>query len=212
MNEKNQKIDNILKIAIAVLAIAVLAFVFLIVKTIYWPKKVVPRTPLERDLYQLQQILKKKPNDALAHNDLGVVYQRAGQYENALSEYKLALKYNLKLDKPHYNMAIIYLEEGKTAKAKDELDKTIGLNPGHAFANFELGKIAYSNKEYLKARDFFKKAIDIDSTTTDFRYWLGKAYEKLGDIKKAISTYKSILRYIPEDSNAKKALKRLEVK
>lgn len=204
-----QTVDKVLKTAAILLAVTVLVLGGLIVKSVFFPDKS-PRSELERQVIELKAQIKKNPKDGTAYNDLGVIYQEAGQYDEAVKQFKLALKYNRKLDKPHYNMAMIYKEQGKIAKEIAELNKVLKLNSAFSLAYFELGKIAFNKKDYKQAADNFLKAANYSKTTTDYHFWLGKTYEKLNKPDKAIAEYQEVLKYIPGEPEATKALNRLK--
>ncbi|MHC4883525.1 MAG: tetratricopeptide repeat protein [Planctomycetota bacterium] len=56
----------------------------------------------------LTQSLKLNKNFAQAHNDLGETYFALGQYDDANTEYKLALHIDDKLPAPHFNLGLFY--------------------------------------------------------------------------------------------------------
>ena len=48
-----------------------------------------------------------------------------------------------------------------------ELKKSLSLNPNGALANYHMGLVYYKNREYNKARDYVKKALEINPDFED---------------------------------------------
>ena len=60
------------------------------------------------------------PGNAAAWNYLGVAYQKARQPENAANAYQRALALNRDLVEAHWNLGMLYLEQGKNDPALSE--------------------------------------------------------------------------------------------
>ncbi|MEN8210824.1 MAG: tetratricopeptide repeat protein [Thermodesulfobacteriota bacterium] len=56
----------------------------------------------------------------------------------------------------------IYYQKGAFRTALSELEESLNLNPDSALACFHYGMTLHMEKEYEKARKYFKKALDID--------------------------------------------------
>jgi tetratricopeptide (TPR) repeat protein len=76
----------------------------------------------------LEKVVKNDPANSMGHLDLGIVYNEAGQQEDAIREFKRAALLKPSDVKPHYRLARLYHAMGKTAEAKAEFDKTKNLN------------------------------------------------------------------------------------
>ncbi len=78
-----------------------------------------------------------------------------------------------------------------------------------------IGYILFENQRYAEAIGFFKLSVQEypQGAYAGLSYdYLGKAFEKTGDIKQAIESYRKLLELNPEDSAAAEALKALENK
>jgi tetratricopeptide (TPR) repeat protein len=95
------------------------------------------------------------------HLNLGVVYEKKGEFENSIKEYKLAAK----------ELPIAYLYLGNVHFRKDELDKaekyykkSIKKNPNNADAYNNLAWLYYTRRENLdEAETLALKAIELNS-------------------------------------------------
>ncbi len=73
---------------------------------------------------------RKSPQLARPHLNLGVAYQAAGRYDEALAEYAHALSVNPRLALAYSNMSSIHLHRGDLEGAEALLIKAIELSPG----------------------------------------------------------------------------------
>jgi tetratricopeptide (TPR) repeat protein len=53
--------------------------------------------------------LRKNPDDALAHNNLGYAYGSLGNHKKAIESYKQAIRINPDYTKVHYNIGLAYI-------------------------------------------------------------------------------------------------------
>jgi tetratricopeptide (TPR) repeat protein len=64
----------------------------------------------------------------MGHLDLGIVYADAGRKEDALGEFKTAIKLKPGDVNAHWRLGRLYRSMGKTAEAKAEFEKSKSLN------------------------------------------------------------------------------------
>lgn len=129
---------------------------------------------------QLREKARSQANDAKAE---GNRHFGAGEYEDALSQYEIALQISAELESGedirsacHSNRSICFLKLGKYDEAIKECTKALELNPS-----------------YLKA--LVRR---------------GEAHEKLEHYDEAIADMKKILELDPSNVQAKRSLFRLE--
>uniref|UniRef100_A0A8R7QH94 Tetratricopeptide repeat protein 1 n=1 Tax=Triticum urartu TaxID=4572 RepID=A0A8R7QH94_TRIUA len=129
---------------------------------------------------QLREKARSQANDAKAE---GNKHFAAGQYEDALSQYEIALQIAAELESSedissacHSNRAVCFLKLGKYDETIKECTKALELNPS-----------------YLKA--LLRR---------------GEAHEKLENYDDAIADMKKIIELDPSNQQAKKSLFRLE--
>ena len=68
------------------------------------------------------ECLRINPDDAEAHNNLGILLDDAGRKEEAETEYREALRLKPDYAGAHYNLGTLYSETGKKEAAKKELE------------------------------------------------------------------------------------------
>jgi len=111
----------------------------------------------------LGKLLESYPEFALAHNDLGVLYYKAGKKEEAFEHYKKAAELQPKNINFQKNLAdFYYVELGKVQEAIEIYVKILALNPQDIECLLMLGHISISIEKTDDARVFYMKVLESD--------------------------------------------------
>jgi eukaryotic-like serine/threonine-protein kinase len=119
-----------------------------------------------------------RPNDWLAHNEFGVVLNAQGKYQQAGAEFRAASLANPKFALALNNIASVCLQLGRITEAIAKLDQSLALKP-NAFASFNMSAALRSQRKFLPALGFARKATELDPG--DSLSWL-----ELGDCNSMI--------------------------
>ena len=84
---------------------------------------------LEEAVASWQQALRLKPDDAEAHNNLGIVLQEQGKLEEAAASLQQALRLKPDYAEAHNNLGIVLKEQGKLEEAAASLQQAVRLKP-----------------------------------------------------------------------------------
>ena len=84
---------------------------------------------------------------AVAHSNLGDVFQQEGQGERAVEHYKKALSYDPYMESAYSNLGVVYIQLGKQDLAINHLNKALDLNPDFTDALNNLAWILASAKD-----------------------------------------------------------------
>ncbi|MBO6272411.1 tetratricopeptide repeat protein [bacterium] len=129
-------------------------------------------------------------NDYCAYLLLGDYYKSAGDYNNALKNYREVIKIN-----PKYNIAYLKIANVKS----DNLDFTgsnatlkyyLGKNPNDDYAYYLMAKNYVYMNDYSKAKESIYKAISM-SNCREYRVELGKINYQNEDIQDALDAFTS---------------------
>lgn len=101
------------------------------------------------------------PKNALAPNYLGLAYHAAQQPEEAIKAYRMALALDHKLAAVRYNLGCLYLEQGDTAAAVEELRSFTLLQPGAVDGWLKLGAALAQARRLEEAERSFRTALDL---------------------------------------------------
>jgi tetratricopeptide (TPR) repeat protein len=101
---------------------------------------------LSHQLYEYDRVVvalshraRLMPNEAGAHKDLGLAYNRAGRQDQALVELIMSSLLGLEDAETLGVMGLIHLNAGRYAAAEEVLRRTVALQPDTASARYALG-------------------------------------------------------------------------
>lgn len=89
---------------------------------------------------ELKQAVSEYPSFVNAHNQLGVLYLRLNEFDNAESAFKAALKINPEAFEPLLNRGVALYRLGKFKDAETSLRATLKIKPETSVAYYYLGR------------------------------------------------------------------------
>ncbi|MFL2947667.1 MAG: tetratricopeptide repeat protein [Nitrospinales bacterium] len=113
------------------------------------------------------------------------------------------LKIVAELVEPHYNLASIYLDQGKLTLAEKEYLKTLSIRPHHTSAKIGLGSVYNKKGLYEKAEKLYRQAIKDKKLQIGNDFFplahlnLGEVYGKTGKISLAIIEWEQAIQQDP---------------
>jgi len=113
-----------------------------------------------------------------------------------------SLKIMAELVEPHYNLASVYLDQGRLDEAEKEYLKTQALRPGHFSSKIGLSSVYNKKGLYDQAVSLLEQATRQGTFHSDpgfalARLNLGELYAKTGKIEGAIIEWKAALKIDP---------------
>jgi tetratricopeptide (TPR) repeat protein len=140
--------------------------------------------------------------DAEAHLKLGNNYIESGKYQEAIEEYKQAIKIEPDFAEAHNNLGLAYDKSGKYQEAIEEYKQAIKVKPNFPGAHNNMG-IAYGESgKYQEAIKAFNQALKVKPNFPEAYNNLGFAYYKSAKYQEAIKAYKQALKIQPDDAGA----------
>jgi superkiller protein 3 len=95
------------------------------------------------------------------------------------------------------NIGIAYYNKGDMAKARENYEQALKLNPAFVYAHNELGKLYMSTGRYGEAVAEFQLAVQGYPTYDEAYYNLGLAYMKLNDSVNACEAFRKVADISP---------------
>jgi tetratricopeptide (TPR) repeat protein len=138
-----------------------------------------------------REVLRKHPENALAHYHLGFAEGMAGDRTQELNEYRRAAGLGLSSWDLFLNTGLALFENGSLEAATDALRLAVRLGPNRPESHFNLGLIY----EQLDARNM-----------------LGVIYARQGDKARAAAQWRHVLRNAPDHGPARANLMILDNK
>jgi Tfp pilus assembly protein PilF len=143
-------------------------------------------------------VVEKSPANARGHYNLGNAYNKKGLTDEAIEQYKIALKLKPDHAETRYNLGNAYNKKGLVDEAIEQYEIASKLKPEVAEIRHNLGN-AYEKKGWLdKAIEQYEIASRLKPDLVETRHNLGNAYEKKGWLDKAIEQYEAALRLRPD--------------
>jgi len=117
---------------------------------------------------ELEKMVERYPDHALAHNDLGVLYYKDGVKEKSLRHYEHAARLEPENATFQKNLADFYcVEMGEFEKALKIYVRVLEDNPTDIETLITLGDICVSLGKMKDARVFFERVLDLEPWNMD---------------------------------------------
>jgi tetratricopeptide (TPR) repeat protein len=153
-----------------------------------------------------RQAAKLRPKDSQTHFMLGVIYLMQKNTSSAMQEFRVTTQLDPKNMGAFFNLALLYVQTGDFAKARQAIGRAAVLNPSDPRilglqANIE--EKADKSHGPQKAMALYKKALARDPKNSQFMFALGILYEKTGQRKAALEQYIRVIAREPQFLPAK---------
>ena len=134
-------------------------------------------------------------------------------YTSVLTDAQTALNKATEL-KPdyasaHFLTAQVAIRLGDIKSAIKSTENAKLAAPFDIGVAFQLGILYYQNNDLNKAQTEFERAISLDESYSNARYFLGLVYDKKGDKEKSTVEFQKILELNPDNEEIKNILKNL---
>jgi len=154
---------------------------------------------LKLAIEQYETIVKIEPNSVDDHLLLGRLYRLNNDLQKSENELKTAVKLDPASEEAVTTLAILYTDEGDTARALQVLSSI--PDAGRSAKLYSaLGTAYEQRKEYKNAIDAYKKAIQLDHDNLDAIRGLAENLLNDGQTDAALEQYKVIADANPEDA------------
>lgn len=131
-----------------------------------------------------QNAVETSPHAAIAHVNMGAVYNDQGNLDKAEEEYLLAIKNNEKEPMVHNNLAIIYMKKKRFDEAEKEFKQEIKINSTYTDAYFNLGIFYIQQFQDQDAETYLAKAIQITPDHVSAIKYLAALYAERNEIER----------------------------
>jgi len=141
-------------------------------------------------------------NNDVAHNNLGFLLLRRGQWDEAIAQFETALDirshnaashYNLGLALIHNNLANALVRTRRPDEAIPHYEKAIALRVDYADAHYNFGIALLQQGRLDDAIVQWRKTLSIQPGDTEAHVTLGDALVKKGQLDEALAQYETAL-------------------
>jgi len=155
----------------------------------------------ERDLAVLRNLVRRiTPNDAAAHNNLGVVFYNKGLHAEAARQFELALELDPRMTVAERNLQIAYFATDHFDTTLHELQLRLEAEPDDTEARIDLARMFLFGGDAGSAlRELKRLGIQRPGDTSVHR-WKARARVRLGELDAALETLFEAAELDPSDA------------
>jgi tetratricopeptide (TPR) repeat protein len=141
------------------------------------------------------------PDDARAHNNLGIALAGAGKMSEAVGEYRKSLALNAHSSQTENNLGSALAEEGSLEEARQHFETALGINPDNASAEVNLGNaLSAEGGHTQEAIALLTKGLEGAPNSPDGQNGLGVVLAHEGNLADATPHLLKAVELAPQDA------------
>jgi serine/threonine-protein kinase len=124
--------------------------------------------------------VQRGPNDAAAHNGLGLALRKARRLDEAIPAFRAACRLKPEDAGVHRNLGIALAAARQYPEAATAFRQALRFEPADTDAHFLLGSVLEQTRAYEEAIHAYREAIRLQPRTAHFHHALGSALDEMG--------------------------------
>ena len=157
----------------------------------------VDRRPAEAEA-NFREALRLRANLPEGYYNLGIIYHRRGQLEEARRYYSEAVRLSPELAEAHNNLGDVLRRTGRLTEAAREGEVAVRLTPGVAEVHYTLGRSLLALGQLDHAIAQFREAVRLGLDGAELQYQFAAALHQANRLDEAVTHYTEALRFRPE--------------
>jgi tetratricopeptide (TPR) repeat protein len=157
----------------------------------------------DKALEAFRQALRIDPDNAAAHQGLGMTYYTLGRLAEAVDPLKTAVRLDQQNAAPHLNLAIVLASMRRADEAIAELKEAQRLSPDSPRVHNEIGNVLHNIGRFDAALGEYQEATRLDPTVPAVHHNVGLMLMRLGRFSEAVEPLNEALRLDPNYRNAR---------
>ncbi len=150
--------------------------------------------------------LQTSPNSYQAHNQVGNVYFKKGNFIEAADEYKKSITIIPDRAETHFNLASALYASNNLSESLDEYQRALKFNPKLVVIYQNMSEIYFRQNNFVKSEELTKKALQLSPNNIDLFLNLGFIYLKEGRKFESQKIFRQVLANDPNKKQAKLGL------
>ena len=148
----------------------------------------------------LRRVYERSGKDPKILFMLGSLYLRKGEFEKAITFYKMLG--NRRSPEVHFNMGIAYFYKNSIKLAEHHLRLTMKYDPRFPRINESIGELLIKKRAFAEAITYLKRGLQSDPNSCVNHYLLGVAHAHLFDWKNAYESFVTAVEMDPKEVSA----------
>ena len=145
-----------------------------------------------------RKALEVLPDDPAVLENMGLAYGGAGDPATAVLYYERSLAADSLRPLAQVNWGVALLQLGDTAGAEGRYRRALALDRHEPLALLNLGNLHLSRNQPSRAAELYRAALAGDGSLALAHFYLGRAYEMLGDRPSALAAVRQGLEFAPD--------------
>ncbi len=149
-----------------------------------------------------KKVLQMEPDNAYAHNQLGLIYVKKRMLNEAIKEFEFVNSKDTNNIFCKIWLGLLSLQKEKWDTAKNYFEDTLKIDPQNADAFYYLGALYSIQHNPGRAIEMLKKSAEADVKEPDTHYRLADAFHSLDLVKSAQIGYQKTIDLNPKHTKA----------
>jgi Flp pilus assembly protein TadD len=158
-----------------------------------------PRLDLQEAV--MRRRLEKYPADFVAHYDLGALEQSRGKLDEALANYRAALRVEKQSATARNSIAAVLIEQGRLPEAIQELRTVLRDNPDYLNARYNLAHSLAAEGQLEEATHEYAEFVRKEPNDAEAQAALGTLYFKMHRPADALPCFEAAARLAPGNAD-----------
>ena len=134
-------------------------------------------------------------NEAEVHERIAMINLRLGNLEKSAHEFRIVTALEPNHVNALYQLGIIERDSGEPQKAITTLNRVVRANDSFVQAHLELGKLNYNLNYLERAKKSLRRAVQLDQSLGEARYYYALTLEKMRNLKEAIEEFHGVVKH-----------------
>ena len=152
----------------------------------------------KRAMEMLGPFVDSKSDDIQLTLLLADAFRESGQYERSIEQLDRLIERDPKSAIYRFKRGMAYFAWQNFDTAREQFLKAYSLDPSYQRAYFYAGRVSFEQKDYAAAMKIFRQVLDEEPAEGEYRYYLGYALEKNGNLTQALEEYNNVERFSPK--------------
>ncbi|MDD5556318.1 MAG: tetratricopeptide repeat protein [bacterium] len=153
----------------------------------------------------LEEAIRRAPNYADAHHNLGIAYGKLGRLDAAASCLERAIAYRPDFPEAHSNLARVLEEQRRFDEAIASYERAEALREGYAAArrgrarvHYKMAREAARSGDEARSRELLERSVEIDPESAEAHYALGRHHMRAGRFGDAFDRFTAVTHLKPD--------------
>ena len=157
-----------------------------------------PTTTGETNIDQISLKITKTPNDGDLYALRAEMYYDKNSFDQAIQDMTMALSIDSANIDFHHLLTDIYLDYFRSSLALKTMERAVSLAPDNIESLLKLSEIQLFLKQNVYSMHTINKILKIDPQNALAYFFMGKNFEEMGDINRAINSFQESSEIDPE--------------